>query len=718
MHTKLSHYRILEQIGAGGMGVVYRARDEHLDRDVALKVLSAGTVVESSARKRFHKEALTLSKLNHPNIATVHDFDSEDGVDFLVEEFIDGLSLDAMLASGPLPEREILHLGLQLVEGLAAAHEQGIIHRDLKPGNVRVTPDARLKILDFGLAMIMQREPSPTAATESLTEIKAGGGTLPYMAPEQLLADRVDERTDIWGAGCVLYEMATARRPFAGSGAALTEAILHQKPAATSKMNPEISAGLDGIIQKCLDKDPERRYQSAREIAVDLKRLASVPIAAELRVWWKRALVGVAVAGALATVVGIGTRVPWRLAVASTDKRAVDNAVPHESYLAGMKLLDRWDKPNNLERAVELFEQAVKADPGFALGYSALGDAYWAKYRLDHDARWMDEAEKNCTRATELNNQLPAIYVTLARVHNGKRQYNLALQEIQRALKLEPNDPDALLGAAAVYAGMARQEDAESTYKKAAALRPQHWGGYYELGVFYYRHQRYADAAAAFERVVAITPDNAMAHATLGGMMQLMGKYAEAEAHLKRCVELQASYAGYTNLGVLYYQQGRWAESAEMTKKALEVNSSDWRAWSNLGLAYEWLNRKPEAAEAFRHELQHLEEIAKTSTDDAEVEVRLGLLYAKQKLRDRALPYLEAALARAPDNPAILATAGEAYDDLGDRERAVGLVAQALAKGWTLAELQNDPGQQQILRDPRFREKQRQTTNQPNTAQP
>ena len=165
MQSTLSHYRILEQIGAGGMGVVYRAHDERLDRDVALKVLTLGTVVEPSARKRFHKEALTLSKLNHPNIATVHDFDTQDGIDFLIEEFIDGLSLDTMVAPGPLPEREIINLGSQLADGLAAAHEQGVIHRDLKPGNIRVTPDARLKILDFGLAMIFRREISPTAVT-------------------------------------------------------------------------------------------------------------------------------------------------------------------------------------------------------------------------------------------------------------------------------------------------------------------------------------------------------------------------------------------------------------------------------------------------------------------------------------------------------------------------------------------------------------------------
>lgn len=266
MQATLSHYRILEQIGAGGMGVVYRAHDERLDRDVALKVLPTSTKIESDARKRFRKEALLLSKLNHPNIATVHNFDTQDDADFLVEEFIDGLSLDVMLASGPLSDKEIVNLGSQLAEGLAAAHEHGVIHRDLKPSNVRVTPDARLKILDFGLAVILRGKSSPTALTESFSETKGIAGTLPYMAPEQLLRGMLDARTDIGAAGCVLYEMATGRCPFLGSEAALTDAILHDSPSVPSKVNPRIDPALDLVIQKCLAKDPQCRYASAREI--------------------------------------------------------------------------------------------------------------------------------------------------------------------------------------------------------------------------------------------------------------------------------------------------------------------------------------------------------------------------------------------------------------------------------------------------------------------
>jgi serine/threonine-protein kinase len=719
VQATLSHYRILEQIGAGGMGVVYRAHDERLDRDVALKVLPPGTVVETSARKRFHKEALALSKLNHPNIATVHDFDTQEGADFLVEELIEGLSLDTMLMNGPLTEKEIINLGSQLAEGLAAAHEHGVIHRDLKPGNIRVTPDARLKILDFGLAMILQGEVISDAVTESLSETKACVGTLPYMAPEQLLGGKLDARTDIWATGCILYEMATGRRPFLGSGPALTEAILHQSPPALGKLNPKISAALGEAIHKCLDKDPQKRYICAREIAVDLRRTASAQPRRRLR--WRQWSAALAVTAAVAAVVAIGMRQELSLRRSSSVEPSAAvpperQTAPHESYLAGMKNLERWDKPANLESAITLFQQAVHADPSFALGFSALAEAHWAKYRLEHDSRWIDEAEKDCQRAAELNQQLPAVYVTLARVHNGKGQYNLALQEVQRALKLEPLNADALLGEAAVYASMGQEDKAESTYKKAAALRPQNWDGYYELGVFYYRQRRYPDAAAEFEGVLKITPDNAMAHATLGGMMQLLHKDEDAEQHLKRSIELQPSYAAYTNLGALYYRERRWAGSVAMTRKALDTNAKDWRAWSNLGLAYEWLNRTSDADEAYREELARLEEIAKVSTDDAEVQAELSLLYSKSKLREKALARIEAALARAPEDPSILVSASEVYENLGDRTRALGLVKQALDRGWPLADLENDPGQRNLLLDSRFRELAQRSNNKTNPA--
>ena len=275
------------------MGVVYRAHDEQLERDVALKVLTPGTLANDTARQRFRREALALAKLNHPNIETVYEFGSEDGMDFLVMELITGIGLHYKLASGALPEKEVLRLGSQLADGLEAAHAQGIIHRDLKPGNLHITKEDRLKILDFGLAQWIPTSDQDTLAV-TVTKAQEVTGTLPYMAPEQLRGQRADQRTDIYSAGAVLYEMATGMRPhLQTSGPQLISAILERPLAPPSSHNPLITPALESIIVKALDKDPNRRYQSAREMQIDLERLGSglTPVVRRPRRNWKWAVV-------------------------------------------------------------------------------------------------------------------------------------------------------------------------------------------------------------------------------------------------------------------------------------------------------------------------------------------------------------------------------------------------------------------------------------------
>ncbi len=295
--VKLGHIQILEKIGEGGMGAVYRGYDEHLRRDVAVKVLAPDALCDESARKRFRKEAHALSRLNHPNIEIVYDFDAHKGIDYLVMEYIQGSTLKGMLLSGPLPEKEILRLGMQIGEGLAAAHERGIVHCDLKPGNVMVTADGRLKILDFGLAK-QARPMSTEEETESMEP--SSGGTLPYMAPEQLLGHKLDARTDIYAFGNLLYEMATAKPPFKEQlSTALVNEIVNKLPEAPSRLRPGLSAKLEEVVLKCLEKDPENRYQSAREIVVDLRRLStSMPPLTAGQEKLKRTNVRVILAGA------------------------------------------------------------------------------------------------------------------------------------------------------------------------------------------------------------------------------------------------------------------------------------------------------------------------------------------------------------------------------------------------------------------------------------
>ncbi len=272
-------YRVLSELGAGAMGVVYQAHDEHLERQVALKFLPPGSLSDPHARKRFRHEALALAKLNHPNIATIFDFESEGESDFLVIEFIPGVTIDQKLQSGPLEEREVLRLGEQLAAGLAAAHECGVLHRDLKPANLRVSPDGLLKILDFGLAKLLNvsdRTVDPARTVESVAGMTGFAGTPPYMAPEQMRAGTIDVRTDIYGAGAVLYELACGCRAFPQSGVALAEAVLHSLPTPPRTL-AKVSTALESVILKALSKDPAGRQQNARELLEDLRHISTRP---------------------------------------------------------------------------------------------------------------------------------------------------------------------------------------------------------------------------------------------------------------------------------------------------------------------------------------------------------------------------------------------------------------------------------------------------------
>jgi len=304
---KLGRNRIVEKIGEGGMGAVYRAQDEHLERDVAVKILPSGILDDKSARRLFRKEALALSKLSHPNIETIYDFDTQDDIDYLVIEYIQGTTLREILVTRHLSEKEIARFSVQLTDGLAAAHDRGIVHCDLKPGNLMVTPDGRLKILDFGLAKLSRIEIREESTGSSGEPVKARG-TLPFMAPEQLKGEPVDPRTDIYALGNILYQMATGCLPFQESlPTALANEILTKLPPPPGRLRPDLSQRLEEIILKCLEKDPENRYQSVREIAVDLRRLPSAEISrpdivrSPRRGWraWRSAVISLAVAAAV-----------------------------------------------------------------------------------------------------------------------------------------------------------------------------------------------------------------------------------------------------------------------------------------------------------------------------------------------------------------------------------------------------------------------------------
>ncbi len=852
----VNSYQIVDKLGAGGMGVVYKALDTKLNRTVALKFLPPEIDADEKTRTQFLREARAASAMDHANVGTIHAIEeTAEGISFIVMAYYDGETLAQRIKRGPLPPAQAISIALQMARGLAEAHSHHIIHRDIKASNTIITRQGVVKIVDFGLARAIQ-----SASATLSTEIS---GSAAYMSPEQALGKPLDQRTDLWSLGVVLYEMLTARLPFEGDTMpGMLMAVVNSPPTPIE----DIPAALQEIVYHALAKDPARRYQTAGEMLTDLEKLETgvdrantrtlagselrqyiesaaqsafaPPVAAGLKRRWLMPVLLVPLLAAILliipalrqrivaavfgpsekhiavlpfSVIGstagndvladglmesltgrlsnleLGNQSLWVVPASEVRRRKVADAaaaqkefgatlvvtgavertgsdirlvvnlidtkhvrqlgseevedrtgdfamlqnsavaklaklmnvtVPsdmlrstggaaspaaYELYLKALGLLRRYDKPGNLDQAASGFEDAVKIDPRFALAYAGLGEAYLLRYRTDQNPRWIDQASAACERAAQIDDQLAPVYVTLGRIHNETGKTDLALQEFQHALQLDPRSADALFGLASVYEAQARLKDAEQTLVRAVALRPDYWDNLNRLGLFYYRQRRVAEAAAQLHKVVELTPDNSIAWLNLAAALRGGGKLAEATAALQKSILISPSYPAHTNLGNVFYQQHRYAESAQQYEKALAFNAKDYRVWINLANAYTWLDRTNDAVADFRHALPLLEDAVKLHPQDPTIQSSLGIVYAKLQEPSKAITHLETAVALAPTDGAVLARMAEAYESMGDRPKALEWISKAIANGQTIDDLRDDPGVRKILDDPNFR---------------
>lgn len=378
----------------------------------------------------------------------------------------------------------------------------------------------------------------------------------------------------------------------------------------------------------------------------------------------------------------------------------------YEDYLTALGYTQRFDKAGNLDLAATSLQKAIQTDPGFALGYAQLGEVYRLKYTVEQNAHWLDEALAYCQKAAELDNRVPATYVTLAEIHDALGKHDLALQEFQHALQLDPKNAAALIGLARSYEQSGRVADAEKAFKDSVALRPEDWSGFNKLGAFYDRQGKYPQAIAAYQQALKLTPDNAEVYSNLGSAYVDEGNPKSmplAEEALRKSIELSPGYPAYANLGMLFMQERRYADSAAALNQALKINANDYMVWNNLMIAEEDKG-DTDAAQAARKMAEELaEKVVKLKPRDVTALSTLASLYAADKMNEKASAMISTSLALAPDDPNVLANIGDAYELMGKRAQAIEFIEKSIAKGYALEDIRNTPGLQALVADPRFK---------------
>jgi len=734
--SMILHYRVVGKIGAGGMGVVWQAVDTRLDREVALKFLPAEAMTVASRRERFVREAKAASALNHPNIVTIYEINSDAGADFIAMELVRGQSLAELLSARKrLSPDEVMRYALQMAEGLGKAHLAGIVHRDIKPGNIMITGDGLIKILDFGLAKLSETPGAPSNAAEALTvtaPLTAAGaamGTVGYMSPEQAMGDHVDARSDVFSIGVVLYELLSGRRPFLGtSHAEIMRAVLSSEPIALHSLSANVPERLAQIVQQCLEKASDARFSTAVELGRALRLLdrgvaGSVAPAPEAstatmeqveatpaRKGRRKAVWIAAPAAALfialpALIPSIRKPVFAYLRPAPARTEYVQDSLagsPSELTEHARELLRRYDKTGYIGRAIRLSEAALKLDSKFAPAYAALAQAYLCKGINSSDKRWLNLARDSARQAVSANPDLASAHEILGEALLGSGETTPAKAEVERALQLDPLNSAAYISLANLNA-KSNPSRADELYRKAIELAPGDWVPLARYGQFQYRSARYREAATVWEQAIRVAPGNVSMLKNLAAAYHMLNDQDKSASALQQALGIEPSAAVWNNLGTVRFFQGRYADSVPAFEKATQMDPGNYLNWGNLGDGYRWAaGQRDKAPGAYREATRLLRVIVGRDPQDGELRGRLALYLAKSGEEKSALEELDRLNALKNPSPAGSFKKALTYEVLARRDSALRALEDAIRAGYSLREIESEPELASLRSDVRF----------------